>query len=190
MTDRHYLITWTCYGQWLPGDRRGFVGNFRLDDGTRAILNEPDSPYAPSQPGLAIWVRQCMTGDPVALEATEAGAMISQFQEIARVRSWTLEAASVMYNHTHLVVGVSGDPEPGRVRELFKTWATRVLKAMKPLPPNGTFWTAKGSNPKLPDAAAIRAAVVYVVREQPNPLATCWAPHWRELLDQYDRENR
>jgi len=23
--DRHWLLTWTTYGTWLPGDARGFV---------------------------------------------------------------------------------------------------------------------------------------------------------------------
>jgi hypothetical protein len=27
--DRQWLITWTCYGTWLPGTARGFVGNVR-----------------------------------------------------------------------------------------------------------------------------------------------------------------
>jgi REP element-mobilizing transposase RayT len=188
MIDRHYLITWTCYGQWLPGDRRGFVGNFRLDDGTRISLNEHDTPYAPGQPDLENWTRLRMKGEPVALDRPEASAMIEQFQETARIRNWLLEAASVMFNHAHLVVGVPGDPEPDRVRETFKSWATRAVKRLRPVPPNGTFWTAKGSNPKLPDAAAVRAAVVYVARKQPNPLATVWAPHWRKLFEEYDRQ--
>ncbi len=24
--DRYWFLTWTTYGPWLPGDRRGFVG--------------------------------------------------------------------------------------------------------------------------------------------------------------------
>jgi hypothetical protein len=25
--DRYWLITWTCYGTWLPGARQGFVSH-------------------------------------------------------------------------------------------------------------------------------------------------------------------
>ena len=42
--DRHWLITWTCYGTWLPGDARGFVGNVREEDGTQVSHNLPGTP--------------------------------------------------------------------------------------------------------------------------------------------------
>ena len=77
-----------------------------------------------------------------------------------------------MYNHTHVVVGVSGDPDPDFILETFKSWATRALKKRRPLPPNGTFWTEKGSKRKLPDDQAVRDGSYYVVKKQPNPLAT------------------
>ncbi len=186
--DRHWLLTWTCYGTWLPGDARGFVGNVRDADGTHATHNVPGTPYVADVPRLEAWVRQRMTGEPVSLDRADAEAMIAQFQETARVRRWKLEAASVMFNHVHLVVGVGGDPDPDRVLELFKSWATRAVKKLRPLPPNGTFWTANGSKRKLADDAAVRAAVVYVARKQPQPLATWWAAGWQDMLNEYDRQ--
>lgn len=184
--DRYWLLTWTCYGHWLPGDRRGFVGNVRQPDGTHIPHNTPGTPYDSDRPRLEAWVRDHMTGEPVSLGRPEADALIEQYRETARVRVWSLEAASVMFNHTHLVVGVPGDPDPDHVLELFKGWATRAVKKLRPLPPKGTFWTAKGSTRKLPDAAAVRGAVVYVVKKQPDPLATWWDPRWREALDEHD----
>ena len=116
--------------------------------------------------------------------------MIAQYQETARIRTWSLEAASVMFNHTHVVVGVPGDPEPNSILETLKSWATRAVKKLRPPPPNGTFWTAKGSKRKLPDELAVRSAVIYVARKQPEPLAVWWAPRWQVALDEYDRARR
>ena len=169
--DRYWLLTWTCYGQWLPGDERGFVGNVREDDGAQVTHNIPGTPYDADEPLLEAWVRGQMKGDPVALDQSDSDALVVQYQETARIRKWSLEAASVMFNHTHLVVGVPGDPDPQHILETFKIWATRALKKRRPTPPNGTFWTEKGSKRKLPDDASVRSAKKYVVKKQPNPLA-------------------
>jgi len=185
--DRYWLITWTCYGRRLPGDRRGFVGNVREPDGTHVCHNTPGTPPDADLPGLEAWVREHMRGEPVSLGRAEADAVLAQYQETARVRGWRLEAASVMNDHTHLVVGACGDPDPDHLRRTFQSWATRAVKTLRPLPPNGTFWTAKGSERKLEDESALAAAVVYVTRKQPDPLATWWAAGWQDALDGHDR---
>jgi len=33
-----YMITWTTYGSWLPGDRRGYVDNAKILSGNIEIL--------------------------------------------------------------------------------------------------------------------------------------------------------
>ena len=187
---RHWLITWTTYGTWLPGARAGFVSRVRDEQGNQVIHNIPGTPFDAAMPELEAFTRSQMKGPPVHLDKPAADAMIKQYQETARIRGWELEAASVMHNHTHLVVGVSGDPDPQSILETFKSWATRAVKKLRPLPPNGAFWTAKGSKRKLPDDNAVRNAVIYAVRKQPNPLAVWYAPTWRAALDEYDQASR
>jgi REP element-mobilizing transposase RayT len=184
--DRFWLLSWTCYGNWLPGAQRGFVGNVR-ELGEQVVHNIPGTPYDADMPRLEAWVREQMTGPPVTLERPEAEALVAQYQETARIRQWGLQAASVMFNHTHIVVGVPGDPDPQTILETFKSWATRAVKKIRPIPPNGTFWTVNGSKRKLPDENAVRAGVIYVVKKQPNPLAVWFAPTWQEVLDAYER---
>ncbi len=184
--DRYWLLTWTCYGHWLPGDRRGFVGNVCDRDGLRAVHNIPGTPFDADIPELEQWTKAHMRGPCVVLSKREAEALIAQFQETARVRRWALQAASVMFNHTHVVLGVTGDPDPGSILNTLKAWATRALKKIRPLPAGGRFWTANGSKRKLPDHAAVQEAVVYVVKRQTRPLAVWWAPVWQDVLDAYD----
>jgi len=184
--DRHWLLTWTCYGHWLPGDSRGFVGNVRDTDGKQLTHNVPGTPYDAAIPALERHVRGQMTGNPVTLDRPQAEALIIQYQETALVRGWRQEAASVMFNHTHLVVGVNGDPDPQSLLETCKSWATRAMKKLRPLPPNGAFWTANGSKSKLVGDRAVRDAVIYVARKQPNPLAVWSTPEWRDAIAEYD----
>jgi len=123
----------------------------------------------------------------VTLEKPDADALIEQYQETARIKGWELHAASVMHNHTHVVTGVPGDPDPQAILELLKTWATRAVKKHRPLPASGTFWTAKGSKRKLPNEQAVRDGVIHVVRKQPEPLAVWYAPQWQDTIYEYDR---
>jgi REP element-mobilizing transposase RayT len=132
--------------------------------------------------------RLIMKGPPVSLDQRDAEALSAQYQETARIRGWELQAASVMFNHTHVVVGVPGDPEPEAILETLKSWATRAVKKHRPLPTSGTFWTAKGSKRKLADERSVCDAVIYVVRKQPNPLAVWFHPKWQAVLEEYDNQ--
>jgi REP element-mobilizing transposase RayT len=185
--DRYWLITWTCYGTWLPGARQGFVSHVRDEQGNLAIHNIPGTPFDADMPALEAHARPQMKGPAVSLDQAAAKAMIAQYQETCRIKGWELQAASVMFNHTHVVVGVAGDPEPQSILETLKSWATRAVRKLRTLPPNGTFWTAKGSKRKLPDDRAVRGGVVYVTRKQPNPLEVWFHPKWVTATDEYDR---
>jgi hypothetical protein len=188
--DRYWLISWTCYGTWLPGARRGFVSHVPDEQGNQVIHNIPGTPFDADVPALEAHARSTMNGPTVSLDQAAADAMIAQYQETCRIRGWELEAASVMFNHTHVVLGVAGDPDPEKILETLKSWATRTVKKLHGLPPNGTFWTAKGSKRKLPDERAVRDGVIYVVRKQPNPLVVWFHPKWQAAIDEFDLASR
>jgi len=182
--DRYWLLTWTCYGTWLSGDRRRFVGNVREPDGTQVTHDSQGTPYDRNMPGLEAWVRDHMKGDPVSLDDRDADVLLHQYRETARVRGWSLEAASVMFNHTHHVVGVPGDPRAGphprRVQELGHAG------------PEGT--SSAPAERRILDSERLEAeaveravAVVYVTRKQPDPLGVWFDERWKTLLDEYDR---
>jgi REP element-mobilizing transposase RayT len=181
--ERNWLLTWTCYGTWLAGASRGFVSNVRGDDGNAVIHNVPGTPYDENMPLLEAWMRERMKGEPISLHQRDAEAMIVQYQETARIRKWTLQAASVMFNHSHVILSASNDPDPQFLLDTLKSWATRALKKHREIPPNGTFWTSNGSKRKLADDEALLASVIYVVKKQPNPLAIYFDPIWQDALE-------
>ena len=166
--DRVWLLTWTTYGTWLPGDRRGFVSNFAGADGKGHRQNAPGSPAEVDHPGLAAAAKATSSGPAIRLTPELAPILFEQFHETARHRGWTLLAVAVMSNHVHLVVGVECDPEPDVLLRDFKSYGSRRLTRASGSPAGTTWWTQGGSNRILPDDAAVRAAVAYVER-QPNP---------------------
>ena len=172
--DRYWLLTWTTYRTWLPGDRRGFVSRVRQNDGTHVIHNVPGTPVDSNLPGLEQAMRRSIKGRPIRLTQEQAAAVLDQFRETVAYRGWQLLAAAVMANHPHLVVGVPGDAEPERMLHSFKSYASRALNKRWQRPSNETWWTSSGSKRKLPEQRAVSSAVRYVL-DQEYPLVA-WAP--------------
>ncbi len=168
--DRHWLLTSTFYGNWLPGDEQGCVTTVVGAGPTRARHNIPGAAYDGPMPGLHRSARALLKGDPVRLDARLAEVAVRQFRETAAYRGWGLLAAAVMSNHVHIVVGVPGDPDPCNLQRDFKSYAGRALSAAAGRPAAGTWWTEGGSRRKLAWDGAVRRAVAYVL-DQPGRLA-------------------
>ena len=93
-----------------------------------------------------------------------------QFEETARHRGYSIVVGAVMNNHVHLVVGVTGDPDPSDLLRDFKSYASRALNRRFGKPESGTWWTEQGSKRKVNDARHFEAVIVYVSGQE-NPLA-------------------
>jgi REP element-mobilizing transposase RayT len=167
--DRYWLLTWTTYGTWLPGDKRGFVSDVRDGPGPEVRHNTPGTPYDADDARVRQRALDNLIGQPVWLTPEQAQVLADQFRETAAHRQWQLLAIAIMANHVHLVVGVPGDPDPTKLLHDFKSYGTRALKARGHEPSGARWWTESGSRRKLPDERAVRAAVEYV-RRQHRPL--------------------
>ena len=172
--DRHWLLTWTTYGTWLPGDRRGFVGRSRDATGRQAWQNIPGTPARAANEKLERVARRRMSGRPIWLDRAHAEIAVADFRGTAAVRGWSLLAAAIMRNHVHLVVGVPGDPDPSILLHAFKSHSSKTLTAAGVRPPGGRWWTRSGSRRVLRDEAAVVAAIRYVLAQH-LPLVT-WHP--------------
>ncbi len=177
---RYWLLTNTCYGQWLPGEARGFVGQVTDhragdEDKPRVRHNLHGTEYDAAIRGLHERAQALLKCHPILLSTNQAEALLAQFRETAGVRKWSILAVAVMANHFHMVVAAPGDVDSGKVLGDFKSWGTRALSARFGAPASGTWWTERGSKRLLPDEAAIERAVRYVRLKQPNPLVV-WPP--------------
>lgn len=173
--DRNWFITVAAYGTWLPGDERGFVSYHRPQRAERVIHNAPGTPRDANLPDLERYCSGIMKGDPVSLNRDQAFALWAQFQETANYRRWQLWAVAIMANHFHTVVGVPGDPEPGKIRGDLKSYSSRSLNRRWGQPKNGTWWADGGSNRILPSADSLFRAIRYVIHQE-FPLLIWTAP--------------
>ncbi len=50
--DRYWLLTWTTYATWLPGDPRGFVSNIADEAGKGIRHNVPGTSCDADMPAM------------------------------------------------------------------------------------------------------------------------------------------
>jgi REP element-mobilizing transposase RayT len=173
--ERAWFLTWTTYGSWLPGDRRGFVGRIRKGPGPRRIRNEIGTPYEAACGGLHAASRDRMRGARVQLTPAQAVVVLAQFRATAAARGWELLAAAVMARHVHIVVGVDGNPDPVAILRDLKSYGSRGLSEQFGRPQAGTWWTASGSRRVIRTDRSLESAVRYV-RDQDDSYAVWIAP--------------
>jgi REP element-mobilizing transposase RayT len=184
---RTWLLTSTTYATWLPGDSRGSVTSVRdqrpgdPESPSRIEHDRPGDSYEDAIPALHRSAAALAVGEPVALGVEHAETLLTQFQETATHRGWSLLAAAIMWNHFHLVVQVAGDPDPLKVLADFKAYGSRALNRRFGRPQAGTWWTTNGSKRKRADPAAVASAVNYVLYKQPQPLVV-WSPGTGRLV--------
>jgi REP element-mobilizing transposase RayT len=179
--DRYWLLTWTTYGTWLPGDARGFVSNIRIGSGPEFRLNIPGTPTAPPMPELREHVQASLPAPPVFLLQQHADILLPQFHETAEYRGWLLIATAVMTSHIHIVVGVPGDPDPETILRDFKAYGSRALNRKWGKPKSDTWWTESGSKRRLKTDDAVLRATQYV-RDQESPLVVWIRPKFLQEL--------
>ncbi len=161
-----YFLTWPTYGTWLPGDERGWV---RYKRGVRL----PD-------PVLEREAAARMTEDACCLNAEQRQLVETTIADHCRVRGWTLYAVNCRSNHVHVIVAANRDPK--EVREQFKAWCTRRLKAMERESGRGpsapaevavtigeNWWAERGSALYINDEEGLAAVIHYVLDRQDCP---------------------
>jgi REP element-mobilizing transposase RayT len=152
-----YLITFACYGTWLPG-QAGAV------DRDHNVFGGP----LPEASALEESRTQRRTHQaPYSLDSVRRDLVLRSLQEVWSYRGWTLLAAHVRTNHVHTVI--AADQTPERVMNTLKSYASRALNEVDS--PGRQTWARHGSTRYLWTAEAIAAVVKYVVSGQGEPMA-------------------
>ncbi|MFA6132694.1 MAG: transposase [Phycisphaerae bacterium] len=150
-----YFLTWTTYGSWLPGDRRGWVHH--SDGAWHVPIREGDNRIL----GSAI---HAMSGPSVILSQEQRDRVSSTIQACCKTRNWGLHAINVRSNHVHVVV-CAADYSPERVMGYFKTWASRTLNGLASPGAKGPWWTRHGSTRYINAPESLQKAIDYVVHQ-------------------------
>ena len=161
-TDRPFalLITWTCYGTWLPGYARGYVSNTLPESGGWSPReNMPGTPYTADDAHTNRRARTLQKWPTVWLTAEQSLCVAETLVRTAEKRHWRIVRAAVMANHVHVLLMDGPDDGPA-VRRILKgnTQAALTDQAGHP----HRWWTEDGSDRYKHDWPAIEAADVYV----------------------------
>lgn len=152
-----YFITWTCYGNFLPGNQRGWTKWHKGDQVPQPLLED--------------WCRDQMSESLVLLDASQREIVNAVVTQQCEIRGWSLHAVNCRTNHCHVVV-TAADYNGEIVRDQFKSWAKRWLKEnqRQKLGPNQRprehWWPRKGSVRQLLNEESIEAAVIYTLEAQ------------------------
>jgi len=166
---RVWFLTWTCYGQWLPGDPRGFVSNKFEGEITEKKNNRLNAPIDSGRPQLYALSRNLLSNAPIFLTLEQAQLVQEQFIETAKFRNWTIITCAIMSNHVHILLGVPGDPDPNKLLHDLKAYSSRKLCEYFPRPASGTWWTSNGSTRKIDSENSWMRCIDYI-QNQEKPL--------------------
>jgi REP element-mobilizing transposase RayT len=149
-----WLLTFSCFGNWLPGDPRGYIERIPGGGTRRSSPN----------PRLQKWVAQGMEQPPFLLHARARAVVRAAIRDHCAHAGWALGALHVGRNHLHVVV--SGDAPPDRMMGQMKSWATRYLREAAIVDDGRTVWARHGSTVPLRTGDAVVAACRYVIEGQ------------------------
>ena len=147
-----YLLTWSTYGVWLPGDERGW---------TRRNAGQQRPNHL-----LARNIQQKLKQQPVILNDAQRQLVEATIRRHCALRNWELMAVNCRTNHVHLVVAAPLSPD--EIQRQLKTWCSRELSALDQRRDVGgpagrrTWWGNRGSGRYLNDERSLEAAILYV----------------------------
>jgi hypothetical protein len=138
-----YMLTWTTYGTWLQGEKKGWAKDGKVYRGNSALL-EANKQLLKSQPVRLNKKHKQIVHDEINLTANRLG------QEVL--------AVSVYSNHVHLVVN-NIDKPAGIVAGIYKRDGTYALKKVDI---NGNVWTRGTDKRFCFDEKNLLALIAYV----------------------------
>jgi REP element-mobilizing transposase RayT len=140
-----YMVTWTTYGTWLQGDKRGYVKNGEILPGDK-IINEAN--------------RKLQKYDPIVLSKNEKEVIRQTIIDEASFRGQKILALMVCSNHVHLVA----EPCKFSIEEAVSIYKNKATSALRKFGRPGRLWT-KGFNKRFCfNADALAARINYVIR--------------------------
>ena len=145
-----YFLTWSMYGTWLPGDRRGWVHH---KDGAWHV------DFRPAEPDRQNIARALMNETSIILNDDYRTVVDATIRQCCHIKGWLLHAVNVRTNHVHVVVSCE-EITPERVMSYFKAWCSRRLNELSGIS-RTRWWTRHGSTRYVKTDDSLRSAIEY-----------------------------
>ena len=142
-----YMITWTTYGTWLQGEKKGYVKDGKVLDGDEHIYHA---------------CKKLQKLPVVKLRSREKEVVHHAIMREAERTGRQVEALVVCSNHVHLVARWSYHPI-GKVVSRYKNAA---MFALHNLGKSGRVWTRGYDRRYCFDEESLHARVNYVKRHK------------------------
>lgn len=159
-----YLLTWTTYASWLPGDARGFVSRVPSVDGY-VIHNRVGTPQDADMPCVRNAALDRLRGEKIVLSRSHARCCQDAFEEVAAGRAHVIHACAIMATHVHVVVRSETDVGEELLRR-FKGVSSRRLSQAFGKPNAPSWWTRHGSRRLLTTPQSREGAVQYTLTQE------------------------
>ena len=158
-----YLITFTTYGTWLHGDKRGSVNKEH---------NRYNSDFVGPNTGLCRKEQIALKNPPLILDKKRREIVMRAIMRVCEFRGWFVHAVHVRRSHVHIVV--SGEVRPEKMMTSFKAFATRAIRrCIDRQSPVKKYWTRHGSTKYIWTKESLASAINYVKYEQGKIMTFC-----------------
>jgi len=137
------MVTWTTYGTWLQGDKRGFVKKGKILEASK---------------GLEQANRERRSGDSVKLRKGQREVVRSAIVQEAERIGEKVFAMSVWSNHVHVVIERGGKP----VDKVVSRLKSATYYALRERGGEGRVWTSGYDKRFCFDEKSLRERIEYV----------------------------
>ena len=138
-----YMITFTTYGTWLQGDKRGYVKDAKIYPTNETLMRANKE----NQSGRTIWLSADQR--EIASKAVLVEAVVQQQQ---------IFALAVSSNHVHIVAEYI--PKP--IGTIVAYYKKAIRLALKDVGHNGKLWTRGYDKRFCFDKATLNQKIHYV----------------------------
>ncbi len=154
-------ITFTTYGSWLHGDKRGSVDKEH---------NRYSSAFMNPNSGLHRKEQIALKNPPFVLKQSQREMVLKAILRVCEFRRWFAHAVHVRSGHIHIVV--SGEEKPEKMMVNFKAYATRAIrKCNNEQTTIRKYWTRHGSTKYIRTKESLVSTIKYVRDEQGKIMA-------------------
>lgn len=138
-----YMVTWTTYGTWLQGDKRGYVkdGQILKPD---ANLEAANLRNLQKHPVRLTTIQKEIVNQAIAGKAEQLGQNVL--------------AIAVCQNHVHLVIAYNGTP----IEFSVKHYKNAAILALRKLGHQGRVWSGRFNKRFCFDEKSLRKRIDYV----------------------------
>lgn len=144
-----YMITWTTYGTWLQGDKRGFVKKGKIHSSNQRLADANI---------------QRLSKKPVTLSKTHRHETEKAIRQKAEQLNQKIYALSVSSNHVHIVA----EYIPRPIGSIVTHYKNAAQVALRRVGLSGRIWTKGFDKRYCFDEQSLRNRIAYVNSHHKN----------------------